>query len=204
MIKALSLFIATSALSVSAFSAETASIRVQKLSKCKKSSHSRGDFLMKECPTKLSFGERIVISGTHEKGSKEAIKSRMELLVLDAQGRNYYMAEGVRNSMFEPAGKIEILGNKASDQAVIYKLMYQNYGSQDIYFRIVTVRLRSSLNTARQTCVVSTSDSQDEDVKVENKKASKNLEAKYRDLAKSFVSGEDFSSASCVADGHGH
>jgi len=197
MIKALSLFIATSALTVSAFAVKDASIRVQKVSKCKKSSHSEGGFLLKECKG-LSFGDKIVISGSYDKSIEGKIKGRTDLLVLDSKGRRYFMANGVANSLFKPAEKIEILKTDSSDKALVYKLKYSGLGSEDSYFRILTVRLKSNQAAPLRTCVVSVSDSQDENIKTTDKKASKKLEQNFRDKAKNFVLSDEFATASCV------
>lgn len=198
MIKSLSLLIVTTALTVSAWGADDVRIRVQKVSKCKKSSHSQGDYLIKECPKQLSYTERIVISGASFKMTKKKTEKRLELLVLDKRGANYYMGLGVKNSTFEPVGNIQIIRKGATDKALIYKLKYSEYDSSDTYFRMITVRLRSNLIGARKTCIVAASDSQDDKVKLTDKGSAKNLEKYYRQLAMNFISGKEFAKAKCA------
>jgi len=198
MIKSLSIFIATSALAVSAFATKDASIRVQKVSKCKKSSHSKDGFLLKACSINLSFDDKIVISGSYDKNIKGKIKGRTDLLVIDSKGRNYFMANGVANSLFKPTGKIEIIKTDSSDKALIYKLKYSGLDSEDSYFRILTVRLKANPAAPKDTCVVAVSDSRDENVKTADKKAAKKLEQIFRDKAKNLVLNDEFATAGCV------
>ena len=201
MIKITSLaatIIATSAFTVSAWGNSDAKIRVQNISSCKKSSHSRGDYLIKECLKKLSYNERMVISGKSFQMTKKKTENRLELLVLDKRGAHYYMGHGVKNSTFEPVGKVQIVRIGLSDKALIYKLKYSEYDSKDTYFRIVTVRLRSNLIGARKTCVVAASDSQDDSVKLTEKRSAKNLEKYYRQLALNFVKSSEFAKVKCA------
>jgi len=204
MIKALSLLIATTALTATSFAAENISVREHKVSKCKKSSQSRGDYLIKECSAKLSFKNKIVLSGSTFKESKKDRLTRLDLTVLDRRGANYFMINGVRNSTFEPSGKVEVIKTDLTDKAVVYRLDYSAYDSDDSYFRIVTVRLRSNLINPRKTCIVSVSDSKDSKIKLSDSKATETLEKELRDQAKNFVTSDNFANADCVDQAHNH
>jgi hypothetical protein len=199
MIKALSLLIATSALTMTAFAAENISVREQKVSRCKKSDQSRGSFLIKECSQKLSFNNKIVISGYSDK-----TENRLELLILDKRGANYYMADGVKNSSHEPDGRIEIIKTGMTDKAVVYKLNYSNRDSKDSFFRVVTVRLKANGFKPQKTCVVAIADSKDTNVKSDDKKSAQALENEMRDQAKDFVVSKAFATAQCSEYVHGH
>lgn len=206
MIKALSLLIATTALAGTAFGSNDLFIKEHKVNNCKKSSQSQGDYIIKECGDELSFKNRMVISGVSYKMSKTKTENRLDLLILDKRGANYYMANGVSNSTFEPNGKIEIVKTGLTDKAVIYRLDYSAFDSDESFFRIVTVRLRSNLINPRETCVVSVSDSKDQNLKLEkkNKKAVQVLEKDFRSQAQDFVTSVDFAKADCVVIEHSH